>query len=192
MSEPMTAAQLVEMVTSRPVTPAPSALACCSPNRGASISRWTGGRTFCNVRRTRPMKGGSNAIPDAQQTDQDGLLSELHAMPDFPGSLLHDGLTVGSSDARTNDAFSPVEHCWHLADLEREGYEVRIRRLLEEASPRYPTSTALESRESGTTSRSRFAEGLEAFRVARLRNIALLRTLDAGDWMRRGEQEGVG
>jgi hypothetical protein len=36
------------------------------------------------------------------------------------------------------------------------------------------------------------AEGIEAFRDARLRNIAILRTLDAGDWMRRGEQEGVG
>jgi len=32
-------------------------------------------------------------------------------------------------------AFCPVEHCWHLADLEREGYGVRIQRLLRENQP---------------------------------------------------------
>jgi hypothetical protein len=31
--------------------------------------------------------------------------------------------------------FSLVEHVWHLADLEREGYEVRIRRILTEDEP---------------------------------------------------------
>jgi hypothetical protein len=31
--------------------------------------------------------------------------------------------------------FSLLEHVWHLADLEREGYGVRIRRILSESEP---------------------------------------------------------
>jgi len=40
--------------------------------------------------------------------------------------------------ARTGGAFSPVEQVWHLADLEREGFGVRIRRLRDEQAPRLP------------------------------------------------------
>jgi len=35
-------------------------------------------------------------------------------------------------------SFSPVEQVWHLADLEREGFGVRIRRLQTEAKPHLP------------------------------------------------------
>src|SRR6266567_3406549 len=47
------------------------------------------------------------------------------------------------------------------------------------------------ARERSYTSLS-VAEGIDAFRDARLRNIEALRALDAADWTRRGEQEGVG
>src|SRR3977135_4376325 len=33
-------------------------------------------------------------------------------------------------------SFSPVEQVWHLADLEREGFGLRIRRLQAETNPR--------------------------------------------------------
>ena len=72
------------------------------------------------------------------RTDQNGLLSKLQAMPDFLEASFG---TVSPLEAATpgpNGAFSPVEHCWHLADLEREGYAVRIRRLLEEDNPGLP------------------------------------------------------
>src|SRR6267143_1124611 len=35
-------------------------------------------------------------------------------------------------------SFSPVEQVWHLADLEREGFGLRIRRLQTEANPHLP------------------------------------------------------
>ena len=35
-------------------------------------------------------------------------------------------------------AFAPVEQVWHLADLEREGFGVRIRRLRDETDPHLP------------------------------------------------------
>jgi hypothetical protein len=126
------------------------------------------------------------------KTDQNGLLSELQTMPDFLEASFR---TVSPREAATpglNGAFSPVEHCWHLADLEREGYAARIRRLREEDNPGLPDfDGARIARERSYTSLS-LAEGIAAFRDARLRNIEALRALDAGDWTRRGEQEGVG
>lgn len=126
------------------------------------------------------------------KTDRDALLSELRAMPDFLDASFRTVSLLEAAAPGPNDAFSPVEHCWHLADLEREGYAVRIRRLREEADPWLPDFNGAQiARERNYKSLS-LAEGIEAFRDARLRNIAILRTLDAGDWMRRGEQEGVG
>jgi hypothetical protein len=126
------------------------------------------------------------------KTDQDGLLSELQAMPDFLEASFRTVSLREAAVPELNDAFSPVEHCWHLADLEREGYAVRIRRLREEANPWLPDFNGARIALERNYKSLSLAEGIEAFRDARLRNIAILRTLDAGDWMRRGEQEGVG
>ena len=126
------------------------------------------------------------------KTDQDHLLSELRAMPDFLEASFETISLLEAKAPGPNDAFSPVEHCWHLADLEREGFAVRICRLREEANPWLPDfKGARIARERNYKSRS-LTEGIAAFRAARLVNIAILGTLDARDWMRRGEQEGVG
>jgi len=126
------------------------------------------------------------------KTDQDALLSELHAMPDF---LEVSFTTVSPLEAVTpgpNGAFSPVEHCWHLADLEREGYAVRILRLRDELDPLLPDfDGARIARERCYKLRS-LAAGIRDFRDARLKNIAAFRALSPDDWMRRGTQEGVG
>jgi hypothetical protein len=88
--------------------------------------------------------------------------------------------------------FSLVEHVWHLADLEREGYEVRIRRILTEDEP------SLSDFEGERIARERryrdrdLAEGLAAFASARDRNVAKLRSIRNSDWKRRGAQEGFG
>jgi hypothetical protein len=125
-------------------------------------------------------------------TDQDVLLSELQAMPAFLEASFRTVSLLEAAAPGPNDTFSPVEHCWHLVDLEREGYAMRIRRLREDANPWLPDFQGDRiARERNYKSLS-LAEGIEAFRHARLGNIAILRTLDAEDWMRRGEQEGVG
>src|SRR6266853_1399608 len=91
--------------------------------------------------------------------------SKVQAMPDFLEASFG---TVSPLEAATpgpNGAFSPVEHCWHLADLEREGYAVRIRRLLEEDNPGLPDfDGARIARERSYTSLS-LAEGIDAFRA---------------------------
>jgi len=89
-------------------------------------------------------------------------------------------------------AFSPVDHCWHLADLESMGYGVRIERLRVEAEPHLPDfDGARIAREREYRKRS-LAEGIEAFRRARLANLEKLRALEPGEWRRAGIQEGVG
>ena len=126
------------------------------------------------------------------KTDQGRLLSELRAMPDFLEASFKTISVLEATAPGPNDAFSPVEHCWHLADLEREGYAVRVRRLREEANPWLPDfKGARIARERNYKSLS-LADGIAAFRAARLTNSAILGTLDGEDWMRPGEQEGVG
>ena len=92
----------------------------------------------------------------------------------------------------TAGGFSLVEHVWHLADLEREAYGVRIRRLLTEDEP------VLSNFEGDRVARERMylrrdlAEGLLAFTSARTRNLQLHREVSAEDWKRAGRQEGIG
>jgi hypothetical protein len=124
--------------------------------------------------------------------DREALWRSLEGMPGF---LEERFAALSAADAAApgpEGAFSPVEHCWHLADLEREGFGERIRRLLAEADPYLPDfDGARIARERAYKSRSA-AEGVAAFRRQRAANLALLRSLDAEQWSRSGTQEGVG
>ena len=103
--------------------------------------------------------------------------------------------SLSPAEARRRPAaggLSLVENIWHLADLEREGYGVRIRRLLAEDEPVLPDFDGERvARERDYKSLS-LDEGLAAFRQARAENIAALRRLSDREWERRGTQEGVG
>ena len=90
-------------------------------------------------------------------------------------------------------AFSPVEEVWHLADLEREGFAVRIRRLREEENPTLADFDGTQVARERHVLRSRsLREGLEAFRNAREANLKVLGSLGEDSWTRTGIQEGVG
>jgi hypothetical protein len=91
-----------------------------------------------------------------------------------------------------DNGFSPVEQCWHLVDLEREGFGLRMQRLRAEAKPLLPDfDGAAIARDRHYRAKS-LAEGLAEFRRARLENLALIETIDPGEWNRDGVQEGVG
>ncbi len=114
--------------------------------------------------------------------DRVALLDRLAGMAAF----LEERLGALDPDEATrpgpHDSFSPVEHCWHLADLEREGFGARIERLLAESEPRLPDfDGGLIARERQYRARS-LAEGLAAFRAARKSNLARLRTLEGEEW----------
>jgi uncharacterized damage-inducible protein DinB len=125
-------------------------------------------------------------------TEREALLAELAAMPDFLAASLGALSADVARQAGPGEAFSPVEQCWHLADLEAEGFGSRIRLLLSEQRPFLPDfDGARVARERNYRARG-LAEGLAAFRAARQSNLALLRGVSAAGWSRCGVQEGVG
>jgi len=126
------------------------------------------------------------------EMEQNTLLAELDAMPDYLATAFA-ALSPDEAAATGPDGtFAPVEQCWHLADLEREGYGLRIARLLRERAPVLADFDGDRiARERAYRSRS-LGEGLAALRQARCENLARLRTLSAQQWRRDGSQEGVG
>lgn len=88
--------------------------------------------------------------------------------------------------------FALVEHVWHLADLEREGYGTRISRLLTETDPALPDFDGDRIAREREYLRGDVALGLELFAQARARNVERLAGLDAAALSRAGSQAGVG
>ena len=123
---------------------------------------------------------------------REALMASLAGMKDY---LREAFASLTPEEARVPGpagAFSPVEQVWHLADLEREGFGLRIHRLQSEPNPRLPdfdgTKIALE-RDYRSLS---LVAGLEAFEAAREANIAALHRVAPQDWARSGTQDGVG
>jgi hypothetical protein len=124
----------------------------------------------------------------AQQT----LIAGLEAMPEFLSSAFRDLSAEVARRDGPDGTFSPVEQCWHLADLESEGFGPRIRLLLTEEKPFLPDfDGARLARERNYQAKS-LVEGLQAFRAARKSNVALLRSVPDEAWSRGGVQENVG
>jgi hypothetical protein len=84
------------------------------------------------------------------------------------------------------EGFSVLEHACHLRDIERDGYHVRIRRLLEEEAPDLASidgdALAIERRYAETD----LDEALGGFRSARRATLERIRDLDEARLARRG------
>jgi hypothetical protein len=128
-------------------------------------------------------------LPLAQR---EAVLDSLNGMAGWLEQIFG-GLTADEAAARPDaKTFAPIEQVWHLADLEREGFALRIGRLLQEPEPFLPDfdgDAVAEARHYRSLS---LREGLAAFREQRQKNLATLRGVDAGDWNRSGTQQGVG
>src|SRR5215510_12729128 len=126
-----------------------------------------------------------------QGGDQDALMAGLLEMADMLdvsfGSLCDDDAVRPGPDG-----VSPVEICWHLADLEAEGYAVRIKRLLGEDQPKLPDFNGAAIAKTRNYSRLPLGDALNLFRYVRRTNVAILRRLTDEQWKRSGTQEGVG
>jgi DinB superfamily len=123
------------------------------------------------------------------------LESLLLTLESTPALIVRAAEELGDAGVRrhpSDGGFSFVEHVWHLADLEREAYGQRIRRILQEDGP------SLADFEGERLARERvyrerdLTEGLTAFAVARNRNVLKLRSIRNSDWKRTGRQDGVG
>ena len=120
------------------------------------------------------------------------FLTALAGMPAFLRDVFA-GLSSEQMRSRAPDGtLSPVEQVWHLADLEREGFGERIRRLLSENGPHLPDFNGTEIAVQRNYRALSFAAGLAAFTEARRHNIAALRAVDELSWWLSGTQEGVG
>jgi hypothetical protein len=119
------------------------------------------------------------------------LLDRLGAMP----VLLRDVAAALADVTQRRPAaggFAFVEHAWHLADLEREGYGTRISRLLTEATPALPDFDGDRIAREREYLHGDVMLALQVFARARARNLERLSALDAAALARRGRQAGVG
>ena len=120
------------------------------------------------------------------------LMESLAAMKTFLRKSFESLMPEEAQTPGPGGAFSPVEQVWHLADLEREGFGLRIRRLQTDTNPQLPDFDGTKiARERNYRSLSLVA-GLRTFEAAREANIATLQTLSPEAWVRSGKQDGVG
>jgi hypothetical protein len=108
----------------------------------------------------------------------------VEAARGLPGTAVADRPAAGG--------FAMVEHVWHLADLETDAYELRIRRILEEDEPELPNFDGEAVAAQRKYRALRLRDGIKRFTAARERNLAALRSVDGAAWDRAGIQEGVG
>jgi hypothetical protein len=120
------------------------------------------------------------------------LWNTLETMPAFLAQRFGSLPARQTTRPGPDGTFSPVEQCWHLADLERDGFGVRIRRLLGEEDPYLPDFDGTRVAKEREYVKRSLADGIAAFRDARAANLATLRALPAAEWSRTGTQEGVG
>ena len=119
----------------------------------------------------------------------------LLTLESTPALLARAAASVSESDARRRPeagGFSLLENVWHLADLEREAYATRIRRLLAEEDPLLSNFDGERAARERVYQQRDLAEGLAAFAAARAHNLDRLRSVSRSDWRRRGTQESVG
>ena len=108
----------------------------------------------------------------------------VQAARTLPGSVV--------SDRPVNGGYAMIEHVWHLADLETDAYEVRIRRILEENEPELPNFDGEAVAAQRKYRALRLRDGIKKFAEARARNLASLAAVEGPKWDRGGIQEGVG
>jgi hypothetical protein len=103
----------------------------------------------------------------------------LGAMPRFVEEAVASADAAALARRGPGGAFSLTEQACHLRDLEREGYLVRVRRILDEETP------ALEGFDGDAVARERdypaqdAREAMRAFAAARAELVTLLGSVDA-------------
>ena len=127
-----------------------------------------------------------------RDTDRDALLTSLRDMPAWLAGMMRD-LSAGESVRRARGGgFAPVEQCWHLAELERDAFALRLRRLREEDRPVLADFDGERAAIDGNYLGRTCADGLAAFAAARRANLDLIASIRAEEWGRAGRQEEVG
>ena len=93
---------------------------------------------------------------------------------------------------RADDEFSAVETICHLRDIEVEAYTVRINRLLNEELPFLPDIDGARLAVERSYNSQSIQKAFDAFRLARIQNVRILRRLAPEQLKRAGTLAGVG
>src|SRR5687767_13605764 len=121
------------------------------------------------------------------------LLSELEGMPReleralrlIPRDRL--GWKPESWGGNPAENFSALEHVCHLRDIERDGYHVRIQRMLDESNPSLVSLDGYEIARERRYDSTDLAEALAALGSARAFTVQRLRGVSDGQLARAGE-----
>lgn len=123
---------------------------------------------------------------------REALLADLGEMSDYLRAVFSCLTREEARQRGADGAFSPLEQVWHLADLERDGFAQRIRRLMTETEPVLPDFDGTKIANDRDYRSLDLEDGLAAFARARAETLALLRSVEESSWWRSGTQEGVG
>ncbi len=88
--------------------------------------------------------------------------------------------------------FSVLEQICHLRDLEREGYNARIRKLLTEEQPTLPDFDGSRIASERDYNSQDFEAAFQEFALERKENVRVMKTLSSDQLNRSGVLEGVG
>jgi hypothetical protein len=119
-------------------------------------------------------------------------MHDLAAFPSVVRQLIESAPPELHAQRSATGMFALVENAWHLADLEVEGYGIRLRKLLEESSPLLPDFRGDVVAEERDYLHLPLAPALERFEHARAENMKLIDAASADDRQRSGVQEAVG
>ena len=117
------------------------------------------------------------------------MIESLAAMPDRIRALLDGVCEMELSRKPAPDVFSLRENVLHLRDIDVEGYEKRIFRMLTEDNPFLPDVDGAKLAVERDYNNQPLLPALEAFAQSRARSI---NRLAGADLERAAEMEGVG
>lgn len=112
-----------------------------------------------------------------------------------PGTLRQLVTDLEGDDLRrkpSENEFSVLEHVCHLQDIEREGYAVRIRKLLGETRPFLPNIDGERLARERDYNSQILDDALHAFTAAREDNLRAIRNLSPEQLNNSGTLENVG
>jgi len=127
-----------------------------------------------------------------RDAEQDALLQSLRDMPAWLQGAVESLSPAEAAERGPGGTFAPVEQCWHLAELERDAFRERLRRLREEDRPALEDFDGERAAIEGNYLGRSCADGVAAFAAARRANLDLIASIRAEEWSRTGTQAGVG
>ncbi|MGZ5433149.1 MAG: DinB family protein [Thermoanaerobaculia bacterium] len=120
------------------------------------------------------------------------MLEKLRTFPAELRTLLASAPHASLRRRAADGTFALIEQAWHLADLEAQGYGVRIEKMLAEDNPHLQDFKGDVVAEERRYLELELEPALRKFEEARARNVARIDALTDEQMQRTGDLEGTG